>query len=153
LTLLAASNYAAVIRPLQVLVMVLAVLFFARVLRVAMVQARPPAELTGGRGARSRRRGRGLALEFVEPFERAGERVEIEGVVVVGRATDCELQVSDTYISSHHARFVTDDGDLTIEDLHSTNGTYVNQEMLSGRQLLERGDIVQVGGVIFEVVR
>jgi pSer/pThr/pTyr-binding forkhead associated (FHA) protein len=46
-----------------------------------------------------------------------------------------------------------DDGDLSIEDLGSTNGTYVNQQPVSGRVHLERGDIVQVGGIIFEVVR
>ena len=46
-----------------------------------------------------------------------------------------------------------DAGDLSIEDLGSTNGTYVNQELVKGRVHLERGDIVQVGGVLFEVVR
>ncbi len=150
MTLLAASNYAAVIRPLQVLVMVVAALFFARVLRVAIIQSRPPAE-PGAK--RSRRRGSGLALEIVEPEERAGERIDVEGMLTIGRAAECELQIADTYLSSRHARFVNDDGDLTVEDLQSTNGTYVNQELLSGRQLLERGDIVQTGGVIFEVVR
>ena len=43
--------------------------------------------------------------------------------------------------------------DLSIEDLGSTNGTYVNQELIKGRVHLDRGDIVQVGGVLFEVVR
>ena len=46
-----------------------------------------------------------------------------------------------------------DGSDLSVEDLGSTNGTYVNQELVVGRQQLERGDIVQVGGVLFEVVR
>ena len=152
MTLLAASsNYAAVIRPLQVLVMVLALLFFARVLRVAVVQARPADETSGG-GSR-RRRGGALALEFIEPTERAGERVDVDLAVTIGRSPECDLQLNDTYLSSRHARVANDDGDLTIEDLASTNGTYVNQELLEGRLLLERGDIVQVGGVLFEVVR
>jgi pSer/pThr/pTyr-binding forkhead associated (FHA) protein len=59
----------------------------------------------------------------------------------------------DTYLSSRHARVANDDGDLSIEDLGSTNGTYVNQELVKGRVRLERGDVVQVGGVLFEVVR
>jgi pSer/pThr/pTyr-binding forkhead associated (FHA) protein len=46
-----------------------------------------------------------------------------------------------------------DSGDLSIEDLGSTNGTYVNQELIKGRVHLASGDIVQVGGVLFEVVR
>jgi len=127
LSLIAAStNYAAVIRPLQVLVMVIAVLFFARVLRVASVQARP-----ADYEPRSRRR-RG---------------------VTIGRSDACDLHLEDTYLSSRHARIANDDGDLSIEDLGSTNGTYVNQELVKGRVHLERGDVVQVGGVLFEVVR
>jgi pSer/pThr/pTyr-binding forkhead associated (FHA) protein len=116
--------------------MVIAVLFFARVLRVASVQARPVDEVASGR----RRRSSGvLALEFIEPLDRTGERVDVD--------------VADTYLSSRHARVANDSGDLTIEDLGSTNGTYVNQELVEGRVHLERGDIVQVGGILFEVVR
>jgi len=150
LSLLAAStNYAAVIRPLQILVMVIAVLFFARVLRVASVASRPV-----DAGPRERRRkSKVLGLEFIEPLDRAGERVNVDSAVVIGRSGDCDLNIMDTYLSSRHARVSLDDGDLTIEDLGSTNGTYVNQELVNGRMFLERGDIVQVGGVLFEVNR
>jgi len=152
LTLLAASStYAAVVRPLQILVMVIAVLFFARVLRVAAVQARPIDEVTTG--GRSRRRDSPMALEYIEPIDRAGERVDVDVAVVIGRSADCDISLFDTYLSSRHARVANDSGDLTIEDLGSTNGTYVNQELVQGRVHLERGDIVQVGGVLFEVVR
>jgi pSer/pThr/pTyr-binding forkhead associated (FHA) protein len=144
-----ATNYAAVIRPLQVLVIVVAGLFFLWVLRVASAQSRAAAETSGAK----RRRGGTLAIEFIEPDERAGERVDVDNAVTIGRGGDCDLQVSDTYLSSRHARFSNDGGDLMVEDLDSTNGTYVNQELVSGRVLLEKGDIVQVGGVLFEVVR
>lgn len=144
----ATTNYAAVIRPLQVLVMVVALLFFARVLRVAAVQARPV-----DYEQRARRRRRRLALEFIEPESRSGERVEVEDGVTIGRSRDCDLILYDTYLSTHHARLSNDEGDLSIEDLGSTNGTYVNQELVNGRVHLERGDVVQVGGVLFEVVR
>jgi pSer/pThr/pTyr-binding forkhead associated (FHA) protein len=145
----ASTNYAAVIRPLQVLVMVIALLFFARVLRVASVQARP---VDGPVQTRRRRRGT-LALAFIEPLERGGERVDVETGVTIGRSGECDLSLQDTYLSSRHARVANDDGDLSIEDLGSTNGTYVNQELVRGRVHLERGDVVQVGGVLFEVVR
>ncbi len=149
MSLIAAStNYAAVIRPLQVLVMVIAVLFFARVLRMASVQARP-----ADYEPRSRRRRGTLALEFIEPLDREGERVDVNVGVTIGRSDACDLRLEDTYLSSRHARIANDDGDLSIEDLGSTNGTYVNQELVKGRVHLERGDVVQVGGVLFEVVR
>jgi pSer/pThr/pTyr-binding forkhead associated (FHA) protein len=151
LSLLAASStYAAVVRPLQVLVMVVAVLFFARVLRVASVQASPVEEVPRGR---RRRTSGSLSLEFIEPLDRTGERIDVDRAVIIGRSPDCDLSISDTYLSSRHARVANDSGDLSIEDLGSTNGTYVNQELVDGRVHLERGDIVQVGGILFEVVR
>jgi hypothetical protein len=150
LNLIAAStNYAAVIRPLQVLVMVVAILFFARVLRVAVVESRP----VDATRREKRRKSKMLGLEFIEPLDHAGERIEVDTDVVIGRGGDCDLTIVDTYLSSRHARVSRDDGDLTIEDLGSTNGTYVNQELVNGRMFLERGDIVQVGGVLFEVTR
>jgi len=143
------TNYAAVVRPLQLLIMVVAVLFFARVLRVAQVQSRP----TEAKTARRRRRRAGLALAVLEPVDRVDERIEVPLAVVIGRSSDCDLPMDDTFLSSRHARFSNDDGDLFVEDLGSTNGTYVNAEPVRGRVQLERGDIVQVGGVLFEVVR
>lgn len=137
------------VRPIQVLVICVAGLFFLWVLRVASKQSRAVAEETGTK----RRRGRQLALEFIEPDERAGERIDVDVAVTIGRGGDCDLQVNDTYLSGRHARFANDEGDLTVEDLDSTNGTYVNQELVHGRLMLEKGDIVQVGGVLFEVVR
>ena len=152
MNLLAAStNYAAIVRPVQILVMVVALLFFARVLRVAMVESRPVNDEP--KRDRKRRTRSALGLEFIEPLEYAGQRVDVEVAVVIGRSTDCDLSLGDTYLSSRHARVANDDGDLSIEDLGSTNGTYVNQELTRGRVHLERGDIVQVGGVLFEVVR
>jgi pSer/pThr/pTyr-binding forkhead associated (FHA) protein len=129
--------------------MAVALLFFARVLRVASVQARPTDQST----SRRRRRSTLLALAFIEPEERNGERVDVVTPVTVGRSAQCDLSLQDTYLSSRHARLVNDEGELSIEDLGSTNGTYVNQELVKGRVQLERGDIVQVGGVIFEVIR
>lgn len=130
--------------------MVIALLFFARVLRVASVQARPVQEApTEGR----RRRNRPLGLEFLEPLDQKGERIDIDVAIIIGRSPDCDVSLQDTYLSSRHARVANDSGDLTVEDLGSTNGTYVNEQLVKGRILLERGDVVQVGGVLFEVVR
>lgn len=147
--LVASTNYAAVVRPLQVLVMAIAILFFARVLRVASVEARPVDDAGSGR----RRKSLNLALEFIEPIDREKERLEVETAIVIGRGAECDVRLEDNFLSSRHARIANDGGDLSIEDLGSTNGTYVNQELVKGRVHLERGDIVQVGGVLFEVVR
>ena len=104
-------------------------------LRVASGQSRAAAETAGTK----RRRGGRLAIEFIEPDERAGERVDVDNAVTIGRGGDCDLQVNDTYLSSRHARFSNDAGDLMVEDLGSTNGTYVNQELVSGRAPAREG--------------
>jgi len=147
------ANYADVVRPLQLILMVIAILFFARVVRAAQVQARPTEPKVTRREKRRRTRSTGLGLVFIEPLTRADERVTVAPAVVVGRAADCDLSIDDTYLSSRHARFAMDSGELSVEDLNSTNGTFVNAEQIRGRVALERGDIVQVGGVLFEVVR
>lgn len=144
-----ATDYASVIRPLQIVVLAVAGLFLLRVMRVAMVEVRPPRE----RGQKKQREKRHLDIEFIEPHDMSGDRVTINTAVTVGRGTGCDLQLEDTYLSGRHAQFTVDEGDLLIEDLGSTNGTYVNQELIKHRTRLERGDIVQVGGVLFEVVR
>ncbi|MDE3082545.1 MAG: FHA domain-containing protein [Acidobacteriota bacterium] len=145
--LAASSNYAALVRPLQLIIMVIALLFFARVMRVAILEARPV-----GDGTR-RKRSQTLALKYIEPRELKGERIDVDPAVVIGRSADCDVILNDNYLSSRHARLANDDGELTLEDLGSTNGSYVNQELVRGRVQLQRGDVVQLGGVLFEVVR
>jgi len=168
--LLVTTNYTAVVRPLQVIVLAVAGLFLLRVMRVAMVEVRPPRErkkektpeateavvaTAAVESSRPRRRRRGdtLALEFIEPSEHAGEVLDVVDAFTIGRAVTNDVVVEDVYLSGTHARFSHDDGDFFVEDLDSTNGTYVNQRLISHRNRLEKGDIVQVGGVLFEVVR
>ena len=162
--MLATTNYTAVVRPLQIIVLAAAGLFLLRVMRVAMVEVRPPrvpkaerpveaAATTETARPRRRRRGDTLALEFIEPAEHAGEVLDVVDSFTIGRAVECDVVVEDVYLSSRHARFSHDDGDFFVEDLDSTNGTYVNQRLISHRTRMEKGDIVQVGGVLFEVVR
>ncbi len=150
MNLIAATNYAAVIRPLQIVVMGVAGLFLLRVMRVAMVEVRPA---RSGSGPRSAKRRGALMLNFIEPKERAGERVSVDAPVIIGRGSECNLVINDTYLSTRHSQFTFDSGDLLVEDLGSTNGTYVNQKIIAHRTRLDKGDIVQVGGVLFEVVR
>jgi pSer/pThr/pTyr-binding forkhead associated (FHA) protein len=143
------TDYASVIRPLQIVVLAIAGLFLLRVMRVAMVEVKPPREP----GQKKQRERRQLGLEFIEPDDMSGERVTVAKSVTVGRNAGCDVQLEDTYLSGSHARFSVDEGELRVEDLGSTNGTYVNQELIKHRTRLVRGDIVQVGGVLFEVVR
>lgn len=147
--MLAATNYAAIIRPLQFLVLALAALFFLRVLRAAVLEMQPPKE----EGERRQRRRRRLALEFLEPEDMAGERIEVIDSVTLGRGGGSNVILHDSFLSTLHARLTVDGDDLFIEDLGSTNGSYVNAEPVIYRTQLLKGDVVQIGNTIMEVVR
>jgi pSer/pThr/pTyr-binding forkhead associated (FHA) protein len=64
---------------------------------------------------------------------------------VLGRGDDAEIRLNDPYASSRHARILLRGGVVVIEDLGSTNGTYLNEELLAGVAALHNGDRVRIG--------
>jgi len=72
-----------------------------------------------------------------------------EPVVYIGRGQDCEIQVDLDSVSRQHARVRSRGDVITVEDLKSTNGTYVNERQVK-RASLEHGDLVQIGNTIFK---
>ena len=85
------------------------------------------------------------ALVFHRP---GGEhRFELTGsAVTIGRGADCELQLADDRISTRHCRISAHGGDWMIEDLKSTNRTFVNGEPLGDLpRRLRHGDMVRLG--------
>jgi hypothetical protein len=62
----------------------------------------------------------------------------------IGRVADNTISIDNAAVSSHHACIFRDGGDLIVEDLQSTNGTFVNGRRVS-RHVLQHGDVVQVG--------
>src|SRR4051812_20506637 len=63
----------------------------------------------------------------------------------IGRGEDVDFQVVDAGISRHHARIAVNAGVVTVEDLHSTNGTRVNGQVLENACPLLDGDKVSIG--------
>ena len=145
--LFATSTYTTIVRPLQILVLVAAGLFFLRILRVASIQMSPEGE------ERGKGRHRALALVYLEPDELAGQRIDIVDGLTLGRSGASDVVLNDSFLSSRHARLSEDDGDFFIEDLGSTNGTYVNAEAVVHRTQIIKGDVIQLGNLIFEVAR
>lgn len=81
----------------------------------------------------------------VERGPRAGLTYVLgEGETVAGRSDDVEIFLGDVTVSRRHARFVVDDNGLYVEDLRSTNGTYVNAER-HDKAYLQPGDEVIIG--------
>jgi uncharacterized protein YraI len=69
--------------------------------------------------------------------------------LLVGRAPDCDVVLDDVEVSRHHARFYWRGVELVVEDLGSTNGTFVNGQPIRGPQILRQGDAVGIGGSVF----
>lgn len=85
---------------------------------------------------------------FIEFVEDAAEPVVLTAEEVsVGRSNDNDLCLSDPEVSRHHARFLHRDGGVALEDLGSSNGTFVNGTRISGEVLLGDGDRVSFAGV------
>jgi pSer/pThr/pTyr-binding forkhead associated (FHA) protein len=82
---------------------------------------------------------------IVERGPRAGLTYVLgDGETLAGRSDDVSIFLGDVTVSRHHARFTVDDDGLMVEDLRSTNGTYVNAERQETTRL-QPGDEVIIG--------
>lgn len=165
------------LRILQFLLLLLLYLFFFRVLRAVWAEVANPREISpaaptragavaaptaGGRrerGGGAGPKGRPTRLKVVEPSDRKGQAFDLAEELTVGRAAGCQVRVDDTYASQLHARIFQRDGQLFVEDLGSTNGTYLNRrgtqskEKVAGPLALKLGDRLMIGKTILEVAK
>jgi pSer/pThr/pTyr-binding forkhead associated (FHA) protein len=90
----------------------------------------------------------------LEPPERKGQTIDIGDEVTVGRAGGCGIVLTDdTFVSQLHARMFRQQHDTFVEDLGSTNGTLLNGSPVASATRLRKGDRVQFGQTVVEVVR
>jgi pSer/pThr/pTyr-binding forkhead associated (FHA) protein len=64
--------------------------------------------------------------------------------ITIGRTDSNDIQVDNAAVSAHHARIVQDGRYYVIEDLNSTNGTFVNEKRIT-RRVLEENDVITIG--------
>ncbi len=105
-----------------------------------------PADATGLHSAASLGDGTRHALLVVDraPGHDAGSRYDVSTGATLGRG-DVEIVLEDAFASSQHARIERQGGAVVLEDLGSTNGTYLNDELLRGPQPLHAGDRIRIG--------
>ncbi len=68
--------------------------------------------------------------------------------ITLGRDITNDIVINDPEVSRHHARLVFSAGSYLIEDLRSTNGTFVNRRRISGPQMLAHGDLIGLGETV-----
>lgn len=81
----------------------------------------------------------------------AGLTMELGDQVKIGRSTDCQLILDDDYVSTRHARIYRTDRGYLVEDLGSTNGTYLNNERLSAPTSFTPTDTLRIGRTLLVV--
>jgi pSer/pThr/pTyr-binding forkhead associated (FHA) protein len=79
------------------------------------------------------------------PGHEPGMIYDLDGDLVLGRGDHVEIRLEDPFASSRHARIYEQGAIVVIEDLGSTNGTYLNEELLQTPRPLHPGDRVRIG--------
>jgi FHA domain len=84
---------------------------------------------------------------------KAGSAYSLAEGAVLGRGEQADIRLEDTFASSQHARLAPHGEVIVLEDLGSTNGTYLNEEPLRGPQPLHPGDRIRIGDSQFTFER
>lgn len=93
------------------------------------------------------------AVVVHEPEGDKPRTVRLSGQVDIGRADGCAIRLQDTYVSQVHARLAGKDGAWYVEDLGSTNGTYLNDRKVVAPVEVHAGDVVRIGKTVLELRR
>ncbi len=145
---------------LKLFLLLLLYLFFLRVLRAVWAEVNPPkavaAPIKSTRREKQTRRvanrkGGAPVLRILLPPEMKGRTYPLTEEITIGRAAGCQVTIDDTYASQLHARVFQRDGTVYVEDLGSTNGTYLNRRKVAGPMQLQRGDKLQIGNTVLEL--
>jgi len=112
--------------------------------------ARTPRARRSGRASR-RSKVKGTRLVVVEgPLE--GAEIPLEGAqITLGRAPDSTIVIDDDYASSRHARIYESEGAWVVEDLGSTNGTWIDRTRLTTPTVLPVGAPLRVGRTTLQI--
>jgi len=124
----------------------------ARAQRQAAAPPQQQRRQEGGRGNNRQRRGAPTKL-VVSEGSLTGTTVALQGQTIsLGRAHDSTIVLDDDYASSRHARIYPDrDGQWIVEDLGSTNGTYLDRTRLTTPTPIPLGAPIRIGKTVIEL--
>ena len=105
------------------------------------------------KGGKKQRTPRGAPTKLqVVSGPNSGQSVPLgEGPVLLGRGTDAAIRLDDDYVSTRHARFATNGEQWFVEDLGSTNGTYLGSQRITSPTPVGLGLQVRLGKTIVEL--
>ena len=142
-----------VLELLKYAFLVILYIFISRAIRATYVELQPSTSGTSPAPARSpQRKSKKLPRKaVVTEGPKKGQTYELTSEITIGRADKCQVVLDDTYVSQIHARIFPKGEGVAVEDLGSTNGTYLNRRRITAAVELQRGDQVKIGKTILEM--
>ena len=131
-------------------------IFVARAVRAVVLELRggtasaPPARKAAPARSTKRVKRPGKAV-IVEGASSSGKTFDLRDELILGRGEKCHVVLDDTYVSTVHARLFPKGEGIYVEDLGSTNGTYLNRKRVSNAVEVQRGDHVKIGKTVLEM--
>lgn len=135
-------------------------IFMARAVRAVWAELRPVSTGRGGGSSRSRsetrapvRKGKKAPrrVAVIEGGNLKGKTFDLDGELQLGRAERCSIVLDDAYASQIHARIFSRGEAWVVEDMGSTNGTYLNRHKVTTPTELSRGDRIKIGKTVLEL--
>ncbi len=81
-----------------------------------------------------------------------GSVIPVTSTISIGRREDNSIVLNDQFVSSYHAKIYVKNNDFYLEDLASTNGTFINDSKVEGRVRLKVNDQIRMGSTVFKVI-
>lgn len=111
----------------------------AKKMGTMVLTSESPLQITPGGGASDRPR-----VFLTRPFGNTGQ-------LTIGRGEECDIRLDGLLISNRHASVLNTTSGAMIEDLSSTNGTYINGQRITGRKPIRPEDVIQIGPFVLRV--
>jgi pSer/pThr/pTyr-binding forkhead associated (FHA) protein len=124
--------------------------FIVLLIRAIYLDTKAPAYEPAAKPSRRKSKQSRPQLVVVTADRNIGARYGLTEHITIGRAAGSNIVIDDTYASQLHARVFRSEGGFQIEDLGSTNGTYVNGRKISYPIELREGDRIKIGKMVFE---
>ena len=130
------------------------------VIRSDMFGARVPEAARGAEARKDRKAGRKAPPKrrgspthvLVTEGSNAGQRAELDQApILIGRGSDAGIRLDDDYVSTRHARIAASGDQWFVEDLGSTNGTYIGTVRITQPTTITLGTQVRIGKTILEL--
>ena len=150
---IANSSLNIIILLLRIGVVLLLYFFLYQVLRSVLRDLRNTSQAPGGANGRSPF-GQLRVVRSGQSGVSVNKEFPLGPSNIIGRSMEnCEIALNDTFLSGQHARLELRGDEWILEDLNSTNGTFLNEIEVRDAATVEEGDIVRVGRVELKLMR